>query len=80
MELFRFLGIKDDARRAGIRMPDIRMYKLPGGTEPTRTWNPVIFKPSPDRPEASSRVWPSYSEIALNVDALPRTHWRWAST
>ena len=52
MEIFRFLGILDDARPHARRQVQMRSYKLPGGTEPLRTWSFLDYPdPTPDRPE-----------------------------
>ena len=51
-EVFRFLGILEDARPHARKQVQMRSYKLPGGTEPLRTWSMLEqFHPSPDRPE-----------------------------
>ena len=55
IEVFRFLGILDDARRHARKRVQMQSYKLPGGTEPLRTWWMYEeFQRTPDRPEVSS--------------------------
>ncbi|KAL7284261.1 hypothetical protein ACG7TL_001543 [Trametes sanguinea] len=50
-EIYQFLGLLEDYRRAAHPLPQMRAYKLPGGTEPAKTWNLFERKPpSPDRP------------------------------
>lgn len=54
MEVFRFLGILEDARRHARKRVMTRAYKLPNTTEPTRTWAMhEKFEWTPDRPEVS---------------------------
>ncbi|KAI0711179.1 FAD binding domain-containing protein [Cerioporus squamosus] len=54
LEIFRFLGVAQDARRLGRPMMAMQMYKLPGGIEPVANWKIVDDVPiSPDRPEDS---------------------------
>ncbi|OSD07919.1 hypothetical protein PYCCODRAFT_1463192 [Trametes coccinea BRFM310] len=51
LEIYRFLGLLDDYLHAAQTMPPARAYKLPGGTEPLKTW--MIVEPmssTPDRP------------------------------
>ncbi|CDO69064.1 hypothetical protein BN946_scf184992.g13 [Trametes cinnabarina] len=51
LEVYRFLGLLDDYLDVAVPMPQMRSYKLPGGTEPSRTWRlwePI--PPTPDRP------------------------------
>ncbi|CDO77544.1 hypothetical protein BN946_scf184912.g43 [Trametes cinnabarina] len=51
LEIYRFLGLLDDYLRVAQPMPPFRAYKLPGGTEPLRTWTLVETpQPTPDRP------------------------------
>lgn len=40
-ELYEFLGIMDELRPIGRPTPQMRLYKLPGGTEILRTWDMV---------------------------------------
>ncbi|KAI9064756.1 hypothetical protein FKP32DRAFT_1611066 [Trametes sanguinea] len=50
-EIYHFLGLLEDYRRAAHPLPLMRAYKLPGGTEPAKTWNLFERKPAtPDRP------------------------------
>ncbi|KAI1798121.1 FAD binding domain-containing protein [Ganoderma leucocontextum] len=52
MEVFRFLGILDDARVHARKRILSRAYKLPNTTEPSRTWSMhEKFEWTPDRPE-----------------------------
>ncbi|TBU59346.1 FAD binding domain-containing protein [Dichomitus squalens] len=52
MEVFRFLGVLDDARLHARKRVQMRSYKLPGGVEPQRTWwMHEHFERTPDRPE-----------------------------
>ncbi|RPD65610.1 hypothetical protein L226DRAFT_530850 [Lentinus tigrinus ALCF2SS1-7] len=52
LEIFRFLGVAEDARRLGAPLRPMTLYKLPGGTEPVATWKVLEDVPiSPDRPE-----------------------------
>lgn len=54
MEVFRFLGILDDARRHARERVLTRAYKLPNTIEPSRTWSMhEEFEWTPDRPEVS---------------------------
>ncbi|RDX54604.1 hypothetical protein OH76DRAFT_1397960 [Lentinus brumalis] len=54
LEIFRFLGVAEDARRLGLPMMPMQLYKLPGGTEPVGNWKLLDDVPvSPDRPEDS---------------------------
>ncbi|RPD78983.1 hypothetical protein L226DRAFT_501441 [Lentinus tigrinus ALCF2SS1-7] len=52
LEIFRFLGVAEDARRLGGPLLPMQLYKLPGGTEPVAKWKILEDPPlSPDRPE-----------------------------
>ena len=54
-EIFRFLGILDDARKFHRDLPPFQSYKLPGGTEILKRWLLVEkFELTPDRPCVSS--------------------------
>ncbi|KAI0711184.1 FAD binding domain-containing protein [Cerioporus squamosus] len=54
LEIFRFLGVAQDARRLGRPLMPTQLYKLPGGTEPVASWKMWDDVPiSPDRPEDS---------------------------
>ncbi|KAM5533896.1 hypothetical protein V8D89_012436 [Ganoderma adspersum] len=54
MEVFRFLGILEDARSHARPLVQARSYQLPNTTEPTRTWwIQEPFEWTPDRPEVS---------------------------
>ncbi|KAI9067760.1 hypothetical protein FKP32DRAFT_1619747 [Trametes sanguinea] len=51
LEIYHFLGMLDDYLRVATPLPEMRAYKLPGGTEALRTWrvqDPI--PPTPDRP------------------------------
>nr|VWP02068.1 Flavohemoprotein (EC [Ganoderma boninense] len=52
VEIFKFLGVIEDAKKFDTGLPEIRAYKHPGGTEVTRQWkafwDPVEI--SPERP------------------------------
>ena len=51
VEVFRFLGILDEARKFHHELPPFQSYKLPGGTEVLKKWHFFDkFKISPDRP------------------------------
>ncbi|KAI0765037.1 FAD binding domain-containing protein [Fomes fomentarius] len=51
-EIFRFLGILQDARRLGGPILPTRAYKLPGGTEVLRTWQMgEDLQITPERPQ-----------------------------
>ena len=55
VELFRSLGVLSDMQQFARGLPPMRSYKLPGGTEPIRTWNLVeIAETTPDRPHVSA--------------------------
>ncbi|KAI0360777.1 monooxygenase [Trametes cingulata] len=54
LEVYHFLGVLEDIRRISMPLLPMRSYKLPGGTEPVKTW--VMFEPvdpTPDRPITS---------------------------
>ncbi|TFK90333.1 hypothetical protein K466DRAFT_543631 [Polyporus arcularius HHB13444] len=54
LEIFRFLGVAQDARRLGGPLMPMQLYKLPGGTQPVRQWKIWDDVPiTPDRPEDS---------------------------
>ncbi|KAI0711180.1 FAD binding domain-containing protein [Cerioporus squamosus] len=54
LEVFRFLGVAEDAHRRGRPLMPMQLYKLPGGTEPVANWKILEDVPiSPDRPEDS---------------------------
>ncbi|KAI0366015.1 hypothetical protein BV20DRAFT_1038622 [Pilatotrama ljubarskyi] len=51
LEVYHFLGLLDDVRRLAIPLVPMRAYKLPGGTEPLKTWEMLPnVEPTPDRP------------------------------
>lgn len=51
MELMRLIGARPDIQQASHSQVTMRSYKLPGGTEPLRTWNIVEhFEPTPACP------------------------------
>ncbi|KAI0698051.1 FAD binding domain-containing protein [Cerioporus squamosus] len=57
LEIFRFLGVAQDARRLGSPFMPMQRYKLPGGTEPVAKWKILDDVPiSPDRPEDSLAI------------------------
>ncbi|KIM91474.1 hypothetical protein PILCRDRAFT_655 [Piloderma croceum F 1598] len=62
-ELFQLLGMFDDVQRLATPAPTMCAYKLPGGTQPVKTWD--LFE--------QEDVWPdrSYTNVAcLSQDAL----------
>ncbi|KAI0746878.1 FAD binding domain-containing protein [Daedaleopsis nitida] len=63
LEIFSFLGIREDIRRYGRPLAPMRAYKLPGGTEATATWEMLgRISISPDRPEDTTTVSQAMSE------------------
>ncbi|KAL1941641.1 hypothetical protein VTO73DRAFT_7080 [Trametes versicolor] len=51
LEVYHFLGLMDDIRRVIRPLMFMRAYKLPEGTEVTRTWKILeTVEPTPDRP------------------------------
>ncbi|KAI0659090.1 FAD binding domain-containing protein [Cubamyces menziesii] len=51
LEIYYYLGMLDDFLNIASGVPDMVAYKLPGGTEPQKTWklwDPMT--PTPDRP------------------------------
>ena len=38
MEIYYYLGMLDDFLNIASDVPDMVAYKLPGGTEPQKTW------------------------------------------
>ncbi|RDX51467.1 hypothetical protein OH76DRAFT_1346666 [Lentinus brumalis] len=56
IEIFRFLGVAQDARRLGLPLMPMQLYKLPGGTEPLGSWKLMDdVTISPDRPEVDHK-------------------------
>ncbi|TFK91537.1 hypothetical protein K466DRAFT_541543 [Polyporus arcularius HHB13444] len=56
LEIFRFLGVAQDARRLGLPLMPVQLYKLPGGTEPLGSWKLMDdVTISPDRPEVDHK-------------------------
>ena len=54
-ELFQTLGIADDVKKLATPIPTMRAYKLPGGTQPVKTWD--LYEKTgvwADRPYVSS--------------------------
>jgi hypothetical protein len=51
-ELFQLLGISDDVQRLAAIPPTLRAYKMPGGTQPIKTWDMFekVVDVWPDRP------------------------------
>ncbi|KAI0635066.1 FAD binding domain-containing protein [Trametes polyzona] len=49
LEVYKLLGVLDAIRRIARPMYPMRSYKLPGGTEPQRTWK--IWEPQPPTPD-----------------------------
>jgi 2-polyprenyl-6-methoxyphenol hydroxylase-like FAD-dependent oxidoreductase len=85
-ELFQLLGILDDVQELATPAPTMRAYKLPGGTQPVKTWD--LFEKEdvwPDRPYVSYITITSFRFLislqpnvaCLSQDALEgvmRTH------
>lgn len=59
LELLNFLGVLPDIFEHAVPFWDMRLYKLPGGTEPIRTW------PLAPRKDASPSVpWVRHAEMS----------------
>lgn len=54
-ELFQTLGMVDEVQKHTTPIPTMRAYKLPGGTDPVKTWDLYQKeKTYPDRPYVCS--------------------------
>ncbi|KAI0742772.1 FAD binding domain-containing protein [Daedaleopsis nitida] len=73
LEILHFLGIMDDIRPLGEHLHTMQMYKLPGGTEPLRTWRIMEDLPvSPDRPEPNTFIVSQYLTERVFRDHLSK--------
>ncbi|KAI0746891.1 FAD binding domain-containing protein [Daedaleopsis nitida] len=73
LEFFRILGTIDDIRRNAHDILPFRSYKLPGGTEPDKTWTILEhLEPTPDRPEKTPTILNQYLTEGIFRDHLAK--------